>query len=77
MFVATVDYLPNRKYEILGIVTGNRIISILSKTEFNKALEKVIDEAKSMGATGVIGIRVYSTPNGSTSVVGTAIKFLD
>lgn len=46
MFVATVDYLPDKKYIVLGIVSGNRIASFLSKTEFNKALEKCIEEAK-------------------------------
>ena len=63
MFVATVDFLPDRKYKVLGITSGNRIVSFLSKTEFNKALEKCIEEARSMGA--------------STCVIGTAIKFLD
>ena len=77
MFVATVDYIPDRKYKVLGITAGNRIVSILSKTEFNKALDKCIEEAKSMGADGIIGVRVFTTSNGSTCVIGTAIKFLD
>ncbi len=77
MFVATVDFLPDRKYKVLGITSGNRIVSFLSKTEFNKALEKCIEEARSMGADGLIGIRVFTTSNGSTCVIGTAIKFLD
>ena len=77
MFVATVDYLPNRKYKVLGIASGNRIISILSKTEFDKALNKCIDEARDMGGDGLIGVRVFTTSNGSTCVIGTAIKFLD
>lgn len=77
MFTATVDYLPDRKYEVIGLVTGVRIISILAKTEFHKALEKMLDEARSLGANGVIGIRSWTTPNGSTCVIGTAIKLLD
>lgn len=77
MFMATVDYLPDRKYRVLGLVSGARIISILAKTEFKKALDKVVDEAQTLGADGIIGIRVYTSPNGSTSVIGTAIKFLD
>ena len=31
MFTATVDYLPDRKYQVLGLVTGVRIISLLAK----------------------------------------------
>ncbi len=77
MLVATVDYIPNRKYEILGVVTGNRIISVFSKTEVNKAIDKLVEEAKSLGASGVIGLKPYTTSNGSTCVIGTAIKFLD
>lgn len=50
MLVATVDYIPNRKYEIIGVVTGNRIISVFSKTEVNKAIDKLVEEAKSLGA---------------------------
>ena len=76
MLVATVDYIPNRKYEILGVVTGNRI-SVFSKTEVNKAIDKLVEEAKSLGASGVIGLKPYTTSNGSTCVIGTAIKFLD
>lgn len=30
-----------------------------------------------MGADGLIGVRVFTTQNGSTCVVGTAIKFTD
>ena len=38
---------------------------ILEKTEFHKALEKMLDEARSLGA------------NGWTCVIGTAIKLVD
>lgn len=75
--VATVDYIPNRKYEILDVVFGNRIVSIFSKTEASKAVKKMIEDAQQMGADGVIGIRINTSPNGSTTVIGTAIKFID
>lgn len=77
MFIATVEFLPDRKYRVLGLVSGTRFISFLAKTEFHKALEKIVDEARTMGADGIIGLRVYTTANNSTAVIGTAIKFLD
>lgn len=77
MLVATVDYIPNREYKILGIVTGNRTISIFAKTEAKKAMNKMIDDAKSIGADAIIGVRINTSANGSTFVIGTAIKFMD
>ena len=43
MFTATVEFLPDRKYRVLGLVSGTRFISFLAKTEFHKALEKIVD----------------------------------
>lgn len=76
MFTSTTDYIPDRKYEIIGTVTGTRFMSMLSSTEVTKAIAKLIDEAKEMGADGVIGIKPYTTANRSTGVIGTAIKFI-
>ena len=77
MLVATVDYIPDRKYDIIGMVSGNRLVSLFSKTEINKAVDKLVEEAKAMGADAIIGLRPYTTKNGSTCVIGTAIKFKD
>ncbi|MGL4950705.1 MAG: heavy metal-binding domain-containing protein [Mycoplasma sp.] len=76
MLLSTTDTIPNKQYEILGVVTGNRIISIMSKTEITKAMEKMKEEARSMGADAVIGIKPYTTANNSTGVIGTAIKYI-
>lgn len=77
MLVSTTDFIPDRKYEIIGLVTGVRFMSFLAKTELSKAIDKLIEEAQSMHADAIVGLRPYTTPNGSTGVIGTAVKFID
>lgn len=77
ILVSTVNYIPNRQYQILGIVVGNRAASIFSKTEAQKAIDKMVSDATQMGADGVIGIRINTSAKGSTTVIGTAIKFIN
>lgn len=76
MIITTTENIPGRQYEILGIVIGNRTISLLSKTELSKAIDKMSEEASFMGADAVVAVKPYTTANGSTSVIGTAVKFI-
>lgn len=76
MIVTTTDLIPDQKYQIIGIVTGVRAMSLLAKTELSKAIGKLVEEAQSMGADAVVAVKPYTTPNGSTGVIGTAVKFI-
>lgn len=66
LLVATVDYIPNRKYKILGVVDGTAFTT-------NRTIKKMISKAEKIEADAIIGLRPY----GTGVIVGTAIKFLD
>lgn len=76
MIVTTTDLIPGKEYEIINLVYGNRTMSFLSKTELSKAVEKMTSDAKLLGADAVVGVKPYTTPNGGTCVIGTAVKFI-
>lgn len=103
MLVASVDYLPGRNYEVLGLVRGNIAYSrhigrdlmaglkniaggeIKSYTELvddarRIAEQRMEDEARALGADGVIGMRFMgdTVAEGTIEVVayGTAIRFI-
>lgn len=77
MFTSTTDYIPDRKYEIIGIVTNPNFVTVFSKIiDPTVAIEKLVEEATKMKADGIIGIKPYTAANGATGVIGTAIKFI-
>lgn len=76
MLLTTTENIPNKKYEIIGIVIGNRLMSFTSKTGGEKALAKLAEEAERIGADAVIAIKPDTTATGSQSYIGTAIKFI-
>ncbi|MGL4183883.1 MAG: heavy metal-binding domain-containing protein [Metamycoplasmataceae bacterium] len=76
MILTTTDLIPEKKYEIIGLIFGNRTISIFNKTEMEKAINKLKDEAIKLSADAVVGIRPYTASNGSTCIIGTAVKFV-
>lgn len=76
MIITTTDLIPNKEYEILGVVFGNRLVSVTSKTEGEKAIKKMKSEAKDLNADAIVGVRSYTTKNGSTCFYGTAVKFI-
>ncbi len=76
MILTTTENIPGKKYEIIGIVSENRTFSILAKTEIGKVTVKLEAEAEKMGADAVVAIKVFSTSNGGTSLIGTAVKFV-
>ncbi len=70
MFLATVDYIPNRKYKVLGIVIGSNV-------NISEAINSLGIQAKLMEANGIIGFRMHKSDDGSLTIFGTAIKLLD
>lgn len=76
MITTTTDIIPGYTYKIINVIFSTRIISIFSKTEGEKALSKLIDEAKYVGAEAIVGIKAYTTANGSTCLMGTAVKLI-
>lgn len=103
MLLMTIDVIPGKNYEILGLVKGNMIQSknigrdlgqglkslvggeLATYTEMLNesraiATKRMVEEAESMGADAIVGLR-YSTSNvaaGSAEVVayGTAVKYI-
>ncbi|MGL5522211.1 MAG: heavy metal-binding domain-containing protein [Metamycoplasmataceae bacterium] len=76
MILTTTDLIPGKQYEIIGIIFGNRTISLFNKTEMEKAISKLEDQAAKLKADAVVGIRPYTAANGSTCIIGTAVKFI-
>ncbi len=76
ILLTTTDHIPDKKYEIIGIVSENRSFSIFAKTEISKVVVKLQDEAEKMGADAVVGIKVFTTSRNGTSLMGTAVKFI-
>ncbi len=76
ILLSTTDTIPNKKYEIMGLVMGNRLTWLTSKGAASTALSRLEEEAIEMGADAVIGIRPDTTSTGSQCYLGTAIKFV-
>lgn len=76
MITTTTDIIPGYTYEIINVIFSTRYISIFSKTEGEKALSKLIDEASYVGANAIVGIKAYTTSSGSTCLMGTAVKLI-
>ncbi|MGL5438163.1 MAG: heavy metal-binding domain-containing protein [Metamycoplasmataceae bacterium] len=77
MILTTTDIIPGKQYEIIGLVFGNRTISIFNKTQMEKAIKKLEEQATELKADAVIGIRPYTAnATGSTCIIGTAVKFI-
>lgn len=76
MIVTTNENIPGRNYEIISFVCANRTFSVFAKTEINKVKDKLIEEAKQIGADAIVSVRVFSTPTGGTAIYGTAVKFI-
>jgi hypothetical protein len=48
MLVTTSKKIPGKKIEVIGLISANRGISILAKTELNKAKNKLIIQAEGL-----------------------------
>ena len=66
----TTDRMPGKKYELLGLVVG-RYPAITDG--FEKAREKMIEEAEKMGANAIIDVRFTSSVSEVMSY-GNAVK---
>jgi|GEM_PF-2061466 len=78
VLMATVPMLPGRTYEVVGLVSSaERAFSGNVKVE--DRLHDLEEQARKMGADGVIGIQLAtSIASGNqmiTTLLGTAIKF--
>ncbi|MGL4343303.1 MAG: heavy metal-binding domain-containing protein [Metamycoplasmataceae bacterium] len=76
MIITTTENIPGKKYQIIGFINANRTMSIFSKTEIEKAHNKLKENAREIGADAVVSVRIFTTPNGSTSIYGTAVKYI-
>lgn len=77
IMLTTTDHIPHRKYEILGLVMGNRLLWWTTKGASRTALERLKEAAIDMGADAVIGIKPDKSFTRSQCYIGTAIKFID
>jgi uncharacterized protein YbjQ (UPF0145 family) len=102
MILATIDYIPGKEFEALGMVKGSMIQSkhigkdigsafksivggeLAAYSEMinesrSIATQRMVQEAQSLGADAVIGVRYSSSTvtQGAAEVLsyGTAIKF--
>lgn len=75
MFLANVDSIPDRKYEILGMVTQTTFTNGFEGAVLEDAFKKMMGEVAYMGGNGIIGIKIHCANNGSCLIVGTAIRF--
>lgn len=76
IILTTTDTIPNKKYEIIGLVMGNHLTWFSSKGASSSALARLEAEAIEMGANAVIGIKPDTTSTGSQCYLGTAVKFI-
>ncbi len=77
IILTTTDTIPNKKYEIIGLVMGHHLTWFSSKEAASSALTRLEAEAIEMGADAVIGIKPYTTSTtGSQCYLGTAVKFI-
>lgn len=83
MIVTTSDYIPNKNYELIGLVTT--IVYTNSVDDyFNKVAEKIKNKAAELHADAVIGFRAslvfekeLNTKTIYQTAYGTAVKFID
>ena len=71
MLLVTLKSIPGKEAEIIGMVVGR--YSAISDG-FDRAKEKLIEEAKSIEADAVVDIKAMSTPS-EVVMLGTAIRF--
>lgn len=76
MIVTTNENIPGRNYEIISFVCANRRFGMFTKKKIYKVKDKLIKEAKQIGAYAIVSVRVFSTPIGGTAMYGTAVKFI-
>lgn len=75
--VSSCDTLPNKKYEIIGLVIGTSLFKMFSKNDASSAIQKMCEEAYDKKADGVIGIKITTASTGSIVAIGTAIKLIN
>ncbi len=68
MLVTTSKKIPGKKIEVIGLISANRGISILAKTELNKAKNKLIIQAEGLWADPIVGVRFFNTSRDSTAI---------
>ena len=76
IILTTTDTIPNKQYEIIGLVMGNRLTWLTSKGAASTAISRLEEEAIEMGADAVVGIKPDTTATGSQCYIGTAVKFI-
>ena len=104
MLLVTIDIIPDKKYETLGIVKGSIVQTKNIGKDFMAAMKtlvggeiksyseminearkiatkRMVDEAESLGADAVVGVRYGSAQTMSSAAevmaYGTAVKFIE
>ena len=102
MLIVTIETIPGKTYEVLGLVKGSTIQTVNAfrdigaglktliggeLTKYNEmmdkarmlATERMLVDAKALGADGVVGVRFASSSvmQGAAEIMayGTAVKF--
>ena len=104
MLLVTIDIIPDKKYEALGIVKGSIVQTKNIGKDFMAAMKtlvggeiksyseminearkiatkRMVDEAESLGADAIVGVRYGSAQTMSSAAevmaYGTAVKFIE
>ena len=89
MMLVSIDSIPGKEYEVLGIVKGTIVQSKNFGRDFMAflktlvggqiATKRMVDEATALGADAIVGVRYGSSAvmQGAAEIVayGTAVKF--
>lgn len=84
---STTETIQDRKFEVIGVVFSSGSLTKLDdataadrealvKIELDKSIMSLVEQAKSLKADGVIGIRPYTNSVNLPGAIGTAIKFI-
>ena len=73
MLIVTIDQIPGKNYEVLGIV---RVMAKGFAGQYNNAFRALETEAENMDADAVVGFRYGQDASGNSIAYGTAVRFI-
>lgn len=77
MLLSTLAVVPGRSYEVRGFVFAEATIGSIGGGNTQKMVRKLIEQATSFGADGIVDIRtVLAGDHGHCVMTGTAVRFL-
>ena len=75
MILVNIDYIPGKKFEVLGLVKGYSSAFGAMMKRYGEATTTLEAEAEKLGADAVVNIR-YAPIESVAFVSGTAVKFV-